>query len=366
MKILRMSGALGNQMVKYAVYLALKKNFPTEDIVIDDRIYEVDHFSGKMVLNKIFGIEYDRYDDCIVESEAIEREKVFENLRKYNEEEASIKYIEYIANKMEMKKFSFYRQYGEKEKGIVSSKQIKRNKNKLLGFSKSLFKKNSRVYDYLKDIYTKNIIYSKFNDIYVDEAKCFSNAYREEIIKKRENAYYYCHWEQHDYWFRSAEEEVRKAFVFPSLNEPKNQEVAQYMLNSNSISVHIRRNEGLYANSELFEKNYYYKSNKYIKKLIKKPVFFIFAIDIEWCRKNMKTLGFEAKDEVYFIDWNQDRDYNCKVAFRDMQLMSVCKHNIIANSTFSFMGAYLNKNQEKIVCCSKEFGTRGFVNIMEK
>ena len=72
---------------------------------------------------------------------------------------------------------------------------------------------------------------------------------------------------------------------------------------------------------------------------IKNPKFFVFSNDHDFCRKL-----FDGRIKYEIVDGNIEKD-----SFRDMQLMSNCKHNIIANSTFSFWGAYLNKNPEKIV-----------------
>ena len=83
---------------------------------------------------------------------------------------------------------------------------------------------------------------------------------------------------------------------------------------------------------------YYEKAINYVKNKIEGPVFFIFSNDIDWCKENF---SFE---EAYFVDWNIGEK-----SFRDMQLMSSCKHNIIANSSFSWWGAWLNNNLDKII-----------------
>ena len=81
-----------------------------------------------------------------------------------------------------------------------------------------------------------------------------------------------------------------------------------------------------------------------INSKVSNPVYFIFSDDIEWCENQFTDWG-----KVTFIDGLNDRE--------SLQLMSKCKHNIIANSSFSWWGAYLNENVNKIVCCpDKWFG----------
>jgi hypothetical protein len=85
-----------------------------------------------------------------------------------------------------------------------------------------------------------------------------------------------------------------------------------------------------------------------VKKFNKKSVFVVFSDDIEWCKKQefFKTLG-----NVVFV---KDMDYN------EMYLMSLCKHNIIANSSFSWWGAYLNMNRrKKVIAPMQWFGPKG-------
>ncbi len=76
-----------------------------------------------------------------------------------------------------------------------------------------------------------------------------------------------------------------------------------------------------------------------IEKRIQSPVYFIFSDDSEFVKKEFSYLK-----QYYVVENNRGRD-----SYRDMQLMSKCKHNILANSTFSFWGGCLNTNADKIV-----------------
>ncbi len=129
-------------------------------------------------------------------------------------------------------------------------------------------------------------------------------------------------------------------------------------LQTNSVSLHIRR--GDYAKNPhatkhhgLIELDYYKKATEFIKTKISNPLFFIFSDDIDWVRINLKI------ENCVFIS-------NPKIAeTEEMYLMSQCSHNIIANSTFSWWGAYLNHNPIKIVIAPKQWTVKKTADELE-
>lgn len=162
--------------------------------------------------------------------------------------------------------------------------------------------------------------------------------YNKEYLNK-ENIYFFSHYQSEKY-FKNIEGKIRKDFSFPVRIDDKNKILLDKIKNTNSISLHVRR--GDYINNEKFSEicslSYYKKAIKTIYKNINNPVFFIFSNDINWCRKKFDM------ENIIFVDNNKGED-----SYKDMQLMSCCKHNIIANSTFSWWGAWLNSNKNKIV-----------------
>ena len=81
---------------------------------------------------------------------------------------------------------------------------------------------------------------------------------------------------------------------------------------------------------------------------VKPELYVIFSDDIQWCKENIG--GLVGNREVVFVDWNKGEQ-----SFRDIQLMTLCKHNIIANSSFSWWGAWLNQNDDKVVIAREAF-----------
>ncbi len=115
------------------------------------------------------------------------------------------------------------------------------------------------------------------------------------------------------------------------------------------VSIHIRR--GDYVNDSktntyhgVIDIDYYERAINYIKKYYKDSNFFIFSDDIEWVKKNLNI-----QSDTVLVSRPEIPDYE------ELFLMSLCKHNIIANSSFSWWGAWLNQNPDKIVIAPKRW-----------
>jgi hypothetical protein len=170
--------------------------------------------------------------------------------------------------------------------------------------------------------------------------------YNEQLFGKSNiNLFYKGYWQSFKY-FQAIEDQVKAKLQFPEMTEERNIRLIEYMGDKNTISIHVRRGDyinhptlGGVCNSE-----YYAKSIQYIKNNVQKPVFIVFSNDISWCKYNLNL------DDSVYIDWNVGSN-----SYKDMQLMSLCKHNIIANSSFSWWGAWLNNNVSKIVVCPERW-----------
>ena len=135
------------------------------------------------------------------------------------------------------------------------------------------------------------------------------------------------------------EYDLRRDFQFKMELEGNNLELYNEISACNSISVHIRRGEYLQLNMPVVSDEYYLRAIDFIKNVVKNPSFYVFSND-----ENYAYTLFGNKPNFKIVLGNYDQK-----SYIDMQLMSACKHNIIANSTFSFWGAYLNRNPDKMV-----------------
>lgn len=167
---------------------------------------------------------------------------------------------------------------------------------------------------------------------------------KEFISKSKKNTYLRGLW-QSELYFKEIDATIRKDFVFKEPMEGKNLELAQWLSKvDNTVSLHVRRGEfakdpGYSQSIGTCDMDYYERAINHMNEHVKDAKYIVFSDDIEWSRENL-PLG---KDEI-FVDYNMTSHH-----YRDMQLMSLCKHNIIANSTFSWWGAWLNANKDKIV-----------------
>ena len=137
--------------------------------------------------------------------------------------------------------------------------------------------------------------------------------------------------------------DLREKIQFPAGGNSLNQVMAQEMKGSASVSVHVRRGDYLDPeNTAMFGNictdRYYETAIRLMKEKVPGAHFYLFSDDIPYV--SQKYQG----DEYTIVDINRGKD-----SFYDMWLMSQCKHNICANSTFSFWGARLNGNDDKIM-----------------
>ncbi|CCN35030.1 putative WblA protein [Vibrio nigripulchritudo SO65] len=152
------------------------------------------------------------------------------------------------------------------------------------------------------------------------------------------------YWQNQEY-FNDFRSELLNKF---NLNGKVSNHAIQYLKEitsvQNSVSIHVRRGDYLlldvYRNLTL---DYYSEAIKLVRITNPDSKFFIFSNDINWCKSNFKSV-----DNAIFVDSTVDE-------FDDMFLMSKCKTNIIANSTFSWWAAWLNNNSGKIVYCPKKW-----------
>jgi hypothetical protein len=184
---------------------------------------------------------------------------------------------------------------------------------------------------------------------YLEGTPVSATDYLAELFALDTSNHYYLQgdWQNERYLAR-VKEEIFSAFVFRAETVARNRELMKEIAATNSISIHLREGDYLKAGFPLCGKEYYQKAMAYIEARVEHPRYYVFSDNIAYAKGVI-----EEKENVRFIDHNQG-----KASFRDMQLMSLCQHNIIANSSFSFWAAYLNKNSEKqVVVPNKPVGS---------
>lgn len=170
-------------------------------------------------------------------------------------------------------------------------------------------------------------------NVFVSEVNCRNAG----IVYQRYQNYYVEGGFFNKCYYEGIENILRQEFQLKdSLHIPE--ELEQIMKSCNTVSLHIRRGDFLRVGRNLSESDYYIKAVNYIRDKVRNPYLLIFSDDVEWVKNN---IDFDV--EYMIISGKGFSD--CE----ELTLMSMCKNNIIANSTFSYWGALLNSNEDKIV-----------------
>jgi hypothetical protein len=172
-----------------------------------------------------------------------------------------------------------------------------------------------------------------------------TNAFVPAVLDAPDNTYLCGYWQFEDY-FIDHEAQIRRDFTFPPLNGTAEQLAAEIAAVS-AVAVHVRR--GDYVGDERFDivdQAYYLRALNAIAEAVGEIHLFVFSDDPSWCRNMLQfvhpttVVGHSVSDGRPWVD---------------MQLMSRCQHHVVANSTYSWWGAWLNPSQEKIVVAPREW-----------
>jgi hypothetical protein len=176
-------------------------------------------------------------------------------------------------------------------------------------------------------------------------------SYSPEIPKVKGSAYLNGYWQSEKYFIDIAGI-IRTEFTFKCRPDETNAILLEKIGSKNAVSLHIRRgdyvsNPGTRRIHGILGLDYYIRAIALITRHIEKVHVFVFSDDILWARENLKI-----SLPVDFMDHNgADKDYE------DLRLLSHCKHHIIANSSFSWWGAWLAENQHKMVIAPRRWFT---------
>lgn len=191
---------------------------------------------------------------------------------------------------------------------------------------------------------------NKFDHRYVEQKKGnhLYFHFNSDILRISDNTYLDGYWQSEKYFY-NAKDIIKKQFTLKKEFSDFNSFLAEDIKNKNSVSLHFRRKD--YINDKNTLKvhgicsfDYYTKAIRKIVEKVNNPYFFIFSDDPDWVKKN-----FNIKYQFRVISGDDYRDY------QELALMSLCKHHIIANSSFSWWGAWLSSNERKIIIAPEKW-----------
>ncbi|NBH81584.1 alpha-1,2-fucosyltransferase [bacterium C-53] len=299
MIIVRFTSGLGNQMFQYSLYALLRDRFPETEVKADVTWFRTNSEHQGYELKRIFG----RADNPL-----------------FHLDEASAVDILCVRGTIPC---------------MISGKNAKKAENIL---------------------YYPNRILRLFTEKHFEKYRIEQTGFEdnEEIYRKIETInprknWYITGFFIEEVYYRDRIAKLRRELLFDQGGGDAFQRMLHEIRSTNSVSIHVRRGDYLaekYRNSFLcLSDEYYKKAVEYICERVKDPVFYVFSDDTEYVQK-----AFTWLSDYRVVEGNTGKD-----SYRDMQLMSECHHNILANSTFSVWGALLNDSEDAIVVYPKAY-----------
>lgn len=300
MIIIRFSGGLGNQIYQYALLKRLQLAYPDAEIRIDVSFYRQNHIHNGFELDKVF--------------------RIFEKgIRK--------------ARKRDLLKVKYE----------IPFESVERFPQLLI---KPVAWANARSRFVFTNMHLRNEIKEEFQKL----AGNFEKQEPEKLNKQIENIdsskhYYIDGYWQNELFFREVLSKVLEELHFPDFQDNINIELENQIRSSQAVSIHVRRGDYVNSNYDVLTSDYYKNAIQYIKKKTDVTKYFIFSDDIEYVEQKFGFLK-----NKYIVQNNKGENSWC-----DLKLMSLCKYNILANSSFSNWAGYFNKNNDKIIIYPSQY-----------
>ena len=338
MKIIHIESGLGNQMLSYCEYLAIKKANPTDACYIENIIFDIKECNEVIKqwngyeLDRIFNINAPNIRELFT---PLQWEQILADIRNtnfWNKEWNYPVYFPKVFKKYGLNVTDTHCDFEKKKILTKSSPKVGTLRHFLKHSYVSAYWKHWRQQMRLQKMidkldYTKDLFLASDENLFAGQKLLFKH--RNSGIER-------------------IEAEVRESFTFPEITEPENLAILPAIQQSEAVAIHVRRGDMLNANLYCYRNGYFKRALKYIKKNVERPEFFIFCDPdtTQWAKQHAKRLGLDlTTDTIHFVDWNKGES-----SFRDMQLMSMCKHAVITNSSFGWWGAWLITNPNKITC----------------
>ena len=292
MIVLRFTGGLGNQMFQYSLYRYLKRKYPAEAVKADISWYSWNTAHQGFELKKLFK----RTDNPYFELDEASLKDIFRVSGSLPQKNEFIRYINRIVRLFSGKSF-------------------------------------------------------EAKHIYEDE----NDSGREKIRQKIDNIpegkdAYITGYFLDEIYYKPYLKELRQSFSFDTENiSEENKRLLDEISSCSSVSIHMRRGDYIskvYSGKfKLLSDDYYKQAIAYIKERVSDPRFFIFSDDIDFAKA-----AFDFVDDKIFVTENSGEN-----SYLDMLLMSRCRHNITANSTFSEWAGLLNSSHKAIIIYPREY-----------
>lgn len=338
MKVIHIESGLGNQMLAYCEYLALKRANPDDEFYLETIIFDIPECNELICqwngyeLDKIFGIDTPKNLSVL-----------------FSNEEWSLIMDEIRATKFWMHNWNYpvaitnvLRKHGIELENIRGD--FDPNQNIIgTGYQQKVTWKHKVRNSWL------GVTLKRYVQQWDEQRYLNKKDNRHRLFLKTEKNIFTGQWLSMKYRNNDRhliDEDICKCFQFPDFSDEKNIEMAKFLDGVNAVAIHARRGDMLSDIAWCYKHGYFKRAVKHIKKNVKNPVFVFFTNpgSMEWCKTNAKIFALDfSKDKIYFVDWNSKTQ-----SYRDMQLMGHCKHAIITVSTFGWWGAYFIKNPNKI------------------
>lgn len=193
--------------------------------------------------------------------------------------------------------------------------------------------------------------YKSFNPFHGNVVPIPTNIYEPKIQETLGNVYYHGYWINKN-WFGRYKNEFLKEFTFPEIEDQKNKNYQNEILNTLSVCIHVRRGDYVGIGQAMEPAEYRTYVEIFVKALrmgpdleqnIKRWNIIVFSDDIEWCKRNREAMGLSVFGNIIFVEGNvEGKNYI------DLQLMSMCEGIILSKSAFSYLAALLNRRKKII------------------
>lgn len=305
MIIVKFSGGLGNQMFQYAMYKSLQEKYPQTEVKADISFYNNVVIHQGFELNQVFDLG--------------QRGKLTLS--------SSMDY-KLTTGEMETQWWIREGSFLEKVWAWFNARSRERMRH-----DKGIY--------YLQE----ESSHEKLNED-IREERTQKLLEKLGCLDTTKNWYIDGYWQDERYFEKSLEN-LFEDFKFPVLTDMRDIALKKQVTETEAVAIHVRRGDYVGSRYDIQLKDYYRNAVKYIEEMANSNnlVFYIFSEDGEYVKDNFRWIG-----DYKLVDWHPDGE-----SFRDMQLMSLCKYQIIANSSFSTWAGYLNQNPDRLICYPSKY-----------